>query len=204
MAKIDTVIFDIGNVLIRWDMYNLYRRIFPDDAAIAAFLDETGLVEFNHYQLDAGVPYTQGVESLAARFPHHAEAIRAFDRRWTDCLDGAIEENVAVLRDLDRKFYDLHAITNFSADKFPIACRMFPFLLTFEETIVSGVVKLVKPDPAIFELLLTKLKLDPARAVFIDDSAANIATARNLGLNTVHFVAGVDLRARLTALGLEF
>lgn len=202
MAAIDTVIFDIGNVLIRWDMYNLYRRLFDGDAAIAAFLDETGLAAEN-IKFDAGTPFSQGTQALAARFPHHAEAILAFDQRWTDCLAGAIDDNVAVLSDLRRGGTTVHAITNFSAEKFPVACRLFPFLTSFDETIVSGLVKLIKPDPAIYRLLLARRNIDPARAVFIDDSTANIATAKALGLNTVHFVDGVDLRQSLRGMGVS-
>jgi 2-haloacid dehalogenase len=201
LATIDAVIFDVGNVLIRWDMYNLYRRIFADDARIAAFLAETGLVTEN-VKFDAGAPYTAGTRALADRFPHHAEAILAFDQRWADCLDGAIDDNVAVLRDLQRAGTPTHAITNFSAEKFPIACRLFPFLTTFDETVVSGAVRMVKPDPRIYRLLLDKCGLEPSRAVFIDDSAANIATARALGLNAIRFVEGVNLRLSLREMGV--
>ena len=203
MTKIDTVIFDIGNVLIRWDMHNLYRQMFPDDAAIAAFLDETGIAVENHYKLDAGHSFATVTTALAARFPHHAEPILALDKRWTECLDGAVEENVAVLKDLQRAGTTVHAITNFSVEKFPVACRLFPFLTTFDETIVSGAVKLIKPEPAIFRLLLDKRGIDPGRAVFIDDSAPNIATAKGLGLNTVHFTEGqIDLRRELQGMGV--
>jgi 2-haloacid dehalogenase len=203
LAAIDTVIFDIGNVLIRWDIRNLYRQIFTNDAAIARFLEETDLPRENHYKLDAGVPFAEVTSALAARFPHHAEAILAFDRRWDECLDGAVEANVAVLRDLQRAGTPTHAISNFSVEKFAVACRLFPFLESFDETVVSGAVKLVKPEPAIFQLLLDKRDLDPARCVFIDDSAANIATARNLGLNVVQFIEGeVELRHELQAMGV--
>ncbi len=201
MANVDTVIFDIGNVLIRWDMRNLYRRLFKTDGEIADFLDETG-IEAENEKFDAGKPFATGTAELAARFPHHREALLAFDSRWADCLDGAIAENVAVLAGLQKAGTTVHAITNFSAEKFPVACRMFPFLMTFEETIVSGAVKLVKPDPAIYRMLIERRKIDPARAVFIDDSAANIATARSLGLNAIHFAGDADVRRSLQALGV--
>jgi 2-haloacid dehalogenase len=202
MAGIDTVIFDVGNVLIRWDIHNLYRKLFEDNAAVAAFLDETGLVAEN-LEFDRGKPFAVGLGELAARFPHRAVALNAFDPRWADCLDGAIEENVAVLDDLQRAGVATYAITNFSAEKFPIAARLFPFLTTFDETIVSGAVRLIKPDPAIYRLLLERRNIDPSRAVFIDDSAANIATAKSLGLHGIHCVAGTDVRAGLQALGVK-
>ena len=201
MATVDTVIFDIGNVLIRWDMHNLYRRIFATDAEIAAFLSETGL-EAENIKFDAGKSFAVGTAELATKFPHHADALLAFDARWTECLDGAVASNVAVLADLQRAGTTVHAITNFSAEKFPIACRIFPFLTTFDETVVSGAVKLIKPDPAIYRVLLDRRDIDPARAVFIDDSAANIATAQSLGLHTVHFVGDVDVRRSLLSLGV--
>ena len=202
MAAIDTVIFDVGNVLIRGDMYALFRDYFETDAAIAAFLEETGL-QAENIEFDRGKPFAVGVAELSARFPHHARALHAFDTRWTNCLGGAIDGTVAVLRDLQRAGVTTHAITNFSAEKFPVACRLFPFLLTFEETIVSGSVKLLKPDPAIFKLLLDRRNIAPASAVFIDDSAANIVTARALGLHAVHVTAGTDVRASLQALGVR-
>jgi 2-haloacid dehalogenase len=202
MVAVDTVIFDVGNVLIRWDMHNLYRQLFENDAAIASFLDETGLVAEN-LEFDRGKRFAVGLGELAARFPHHAAALNAFDPRWTDCLDGAIEENVAVLEDLQRAGVPTHAITNFSTEKFPVACRMFPFLTTFDETIVSGAVQLIKPDPAIYRLLLERRNIDPVRAVFIDDSAANIATARSLGLHGIHCTSDTDVRVSLQALGVR-
>jgi 2-haloacid dehalogenase len=199
---IDTVIFDIGNVLIRWDPHNLYRQLFPSAADIRGFLDETGL-EAENSKFDAGKLFAVGTRELADRFPHHAAALLAFDARWSDCLDGAIEENVAVLRDLKAAGTTVHAITNFSAEKFPIAARMFPFLTTFEETIVSGALQMIKPDPAIYKVLLDRRNITPANAVFIDDSAANIATAKTLGLHAIHFVDGVDLRQSLRNLGVR-
>ncbi len=202
MASIDTVIFDIGNVLIRWDMRNLYGRMFKDEAAIAAFINETGLHHENT-EFDRGKPFSVGLKQLAARFPHHEDALLAFDTCWTECLDGAIEANVAVLQDLKAAGVTVHAITNFSAEKFPIACKIFPYLTSFDDVVVSGAVKLIKPDPAIYHVLLERQSIDPRRAVFIDDSAANIATAANLGIHTVHFDdEKVDLRAALRALEL--
>lgn len=201
MAIVDTVIFDIGNVLIRWDMHNLYRRIFSDDAAIKVFLAETSL-EAENLRFDAGKSFATGTAELARKFPQHSDALMAFDSRWTDCLDGAIEANVAVLADLKQAGTTVHAITNFSHEKFSIACRMFPFLATFDDTIVSGVVKLIKPDPAIYRLLLDRRNIDPARAVFIDDSAANVATAHSLGLHVIHFTGDTDVRSSLQALGV--
>jgi len=140
---------------------------------------------------------------LEACGPHDAGARGPRPYGRSRMLAGAIEDNVAVLKDLQQAGTATHAITNFSAEKFPIACRMFPFLTTFDATIVSGAVRMIKPDPAIFQLLLDKRDIEPSRAVLIDDSAANIGAARDLGLNTVHFIDGVDLRRSLQGLGVR-
>jgi len=202
-ANIDSVVFDVGNVLIRWDPRNLYRRLGFTDAATAAILAETGLLEINHRQLDAGAPFGPTIEALATRFPAHRMFLSAFHERWTDMLAGPIEENVALLEGLRTEGVPVYAITNFARDKFDVSRALFPFLDTFDDIVVSADVGLVKPDDEIFELLIARRRLDPSRSVFIDDSAANVATARRLGFHSVHYVdATTDLGAELAELGL--
>jgi 2-haloacid dehalogenase len=200
---IDCVVFDVGNVLIRWDARSIYRRMGYADAATASILAEVGLIEINHRVLDAGGPFGPTLENLAVRFPQHAEFIRAFDARWTDALGGAIGSSVEVLAKLKRAGMPVHAISNFNREKFDIARALFPFLNDFDELVLSGDVGLVKPDAEIFELLVRRRNLDVCRTVFIDDSADNIATARQLGFAAIHFNENTtDLRAELLRLGL--
>jgi 2-haloacid dehalogenase len=203
MREFDCVVFDIGDVLIRWHPRNLYRRMGYSDATTALILAEVGLIDINHRLLDAGAPYEQTLSDLASRFPHHGEFIEAFHTRWSDMLDGAIAANVDVLHDLQRARIPVYAISNFSREKFEIARSLFPFLDTFDDLVLSGDVGTVKPNPAIFELLIRRRQLDPRRAIYIDDSAPNIATAADLGFATVHFIQGhTDLRAELIRLGV--
>jgi 2-haloacid dehalogenase len=153
--------------------------------------------------LDAGAPCTATIADLAARFPEHAAFIRAFDARWSEMLDGHIEASVELLADLKRAGLPVYAVSNFNREKFELARVLFPFLDGFDELIISGDVGMVKPDAEIFELLIRRRKLDPRRAVFIDDSQANIATARQFGFVTIHFAEHqVDLRGELVRLGL--
>jgi 2-haloacid dehalogenase len=203
MQRIDCVVFDVGNVLIRWDPRNLYRQMGYSDAATAAILAETRLLDINHRQLDAGAPFAATLAALATRHPQHAAFIQAFDSRWTDMLGGAIPQSVATHAALRRNGMPVCAITNFSREKFDLARRQHPLLEAFDELVVSGDVGLVKPDAGIFELLIARRRLDVARAAFVDDSAANIATARRLGFATVHFKEGTtDLAAELARLGV--
>jgi 2-haloacid dehalogenase len=202
-AKVDTVVFDIGNVLIRWDARNLYRKMFSSDAAIRLFLDETQLLVRNHYELDRGELFADVLGDLTRQFPHYAEPLAAFDSRWEECLDGAVTENVTLLRDFRKAGVPVHAITNFNQHKFRYAQTLFPFLTEFDETIVSGDERLIKPGPEIFQVLLERRGLDARQCVFIDDVDTNIATAQGLGFKTVHFLEGkTDARAEFRALGL--
>jgi 2-haloacid dehalogenase len=201
--KVDTVVFDIGNVLIRWNVRNLYRRMFADDAAIQMFLDETGLLVRNHYGFDRGESFADGLTELARKFPHYAKPLAAFDTHWGDCLAGAIDSNVALLRELRAAGVPVHAISNFNQDKFEYARRLFPFLDEFDEAVISGVERQIKPEPAIFRLLLERRRLKADQCVFIDDSADNIATAQELGFKTVHFIEGsTNVRLAFRMLGL--
>ena len=201
MNKIDNVVFDIGNVLIKWYPDRLYRKLFAGDAAMHAFYAETGLLKRN-IEFDRGEPFADGITDLVARFPHHAEPLRAFDMRWHEMFDGTFEDSVALLAALRKAGVPNYAITNFSREKFDIALGQFPFLSQFDDIVVSADVRLVKPDPAIFRVLLDRQGLDPASTLFIDDSAANIAAANQLGLVTHHFVDPSALRRDFAERGL--
>ena len=204
MRQIDCVVFDIGNVLVRWDPRNLYRRMGYPDAETTSILAEIGLLEINHRVLDAGGRFAATLEPLVVRFPQHAEFIRAFDTRWVELLGGAIGATVAIFERLKQAGVPVHALSNYNREKFDIARTHFPFLNAFDELLLSGDVGLVKPDAEIFELLIRRSGLDVGRTVFIDDSADNVATANQLGFATIHFKeTATDLRAELLHLGLQ-
>ena len=200
-AGINTIIFDLGGVLIDWNPRHLYRTIFGDDhAAMEWFLANVCTQEWN-LQQDAGRPWQEAVAEAQARHPNHAVHIRAYWERWEETLGGAIEGTVALLDELRSKPVRLLALTNWSAETFPIGRQRFPFLDWFEGIVVSGAEKQVKPARAIYELLLQRYRVDPERAVFIDDSAANVEGARRAGLHAIHFRDPPALRQELAALG---
>ena len=196
------VIFDVGNVLLRWDARLLFRTILPDEAAIDAFLDETGFHDWN-LALDAGLDWDEGVAAHAARHPRHAAALRAFHERWHETLSGTIDGSVAILDELAAAGVPLYAITNYSAAKWAETLPRFPFLATsFRDTVVSGHEGVTKPDPAIYRLLLARNGLDPAACIFIDDNQANVAGAAALGIDAILFTTPEALRDALAARGL--
>lgn len=197
----DIVVFDVGGVLLDWNPRHLYRRLFDDERAMEAFLSDVCSPAWN-LLMDMGVPFRQGVNVLADRHPHHAELIRAYDERWQEMVAGAIEESVEILRELIDAGRPVYALTNFSAEKFALERRRWPFLGWFRGIVVSGEIGLVKPAPAIYQHLTTRFGLAPERCLFVDDQPANVAAARAAGMHAVRFVGADALRADLSARGL--
>jgi 2-haloacid dehalogenase len=194
------VVFDLGGVLIRWDPRHLYRQLMREDE-IDAFLDEVGFQAWNHVQ-DAGAAWVPAVEEHAALFPHRRKLLAAYPARFAESLDGPVEGTVAILAELHAAGTRLVALTNWSAELFPHAEAAFDFLALFEGIVVSGREGVAKPDPAVFDLLLSRYDLDPARTVFVDDSPANVAAAAAAGLQALTFTGPDRLRADLSRLGL--
>jgi 2-haloacid dehalogenase len=196
------VIFDLGGVLIDWNPEYLYRKIFADKAQMQHFLTEVCHSDWNREQ-DRGRLFAEALRERIAQFPEHEANIRHYHERWDEMLGGAIEENVAVLEDLhQRPDIHLYAITNWSAETFPVAQQRFPFLRYFEDTVVSGELKLVKPDPKIYQTLLDRQPVVPEQAIFIDDVQENVVGAEALGIHGIHLTPETDLRKELEALGV--
>jgi len=195
------VVFDIGKVLLDWDPRHLYRRIFPDSERMESFLREV-LPTSWILETDRGKPFADAVAERIMRFPDHADAIRPFDHRWLETVAGPIAGSVALLERLQARGVPTYSITNFSAEKFEIARTAFPFLDSFRGIVVSGRERLLKPDAAIYRTLFDRHAVDPADCLFIDDSAANVAAARTLGMHAHHFEHAQGLAEALKHYGL--
>ena len=198
---IKAVVFDLGGVLIDRDPRHLYRKLLADEAAVEEFLATVCTPEWNAEQ-DRGRPFAEGVAELVERSPAHAAAITAYSERWEEMLGGDIAGAVELLAELRATGVPLYALTNWSAETFGIARRRFGFLDWFDGVLVSGEEKMVKPDPRFFRLLLDRFGLDPEATFFVDDSEANVAAARRLGLDAVRFTSPEQLRRDLDARGL--
>jgi 2-haloacid dehalogenase len=195
------IVFDLGGVLIDWNPRYLYRKLFDDEAAMEWFLAEVCHAVWNEEQ-DRGRTFAAAIEEAAARHPEQRALIAAYFERWEEMLAGEIEGAVALLAELKDAGYELHALTNWSCETFPIARRRFPFLLWFETILVSGEECLIKPDPRIFELLLERIGRTPAECLYIDDSARNVAAAAALGFDAIAFRSAPELRVALARRGL--
>lgn len=195
------VVFDIGNVLLRWNPRNLYRKIFSEPARMEWFLENVCDGPWNEAQ-DAGRAWAEAVAERTSRFPEWRAEICAYDERWLEMLDGEIVANVRVLESLKDAGVPIFAITNFSAEKFALARGRYPFMENFDGIVVSGAERLLKPDPRIFELFLGRYGLAGENCIFIDDNEANVRAAGTLGMRVVLYAESVDLRAALKRLGL--
>ena len=202
MSKINTVVFDLGGVLIDWNPEYVYRQIFPDPAQRKWFFEEICTPDWNEEQ-DGGRSLEEGTQLLVGRFPDHASSIRAYYDRWEEMLSGPIEGSVEILRHL--KFNTptkLYALTNWSAETFPLALQRFEFLHWFDGRVVSGEEKTRKPFKDIYEKLIRRFSIIPAESIYIDDNLRNLDPAKALGFHTVHFQDPAQFAKTLTQAGL--
>ncbi|BCS35578.1 hydrolase [Luteitalea sp. TBR-22] len=199
---IDALLFDLGNVLIRWDPRNHYRDRFASEDEMEAFLAEVAPGSWNH-EMDLGKPFAQAIEERTRLYPQHAALLAEWQSEWPRMLGGAIDESVAMLQELREGGYRLAALTNWSAETYPKAQAHFPFLDWFEDVVISGVERLAKPDPAMFALALQRTGFDPTRTVFIDDSLPNVEAGRAAGMHAIRFTDPRQCRADLRALGVR-
>lgn len=197
----DTVIFDLGGVLIDWNPRHLYRTLFDDEVLMEAFLANVCNGVWNEQQ-DAGRDWAEATQELCTTFPDQEAMIRAFRDRWEDMLGGPIDGTVAILDALRERNVPLYALTNWAHDTFAIARQRYAFLDAFRDIAVSGTERLIKPDPAFFQRLLTRCGIDPTRAVFIDDTARHVTAARALGMRALLFRDAATLHHDLAALGM--
>ena len=194
------VVFDIGNVLVRWNPRNLFRKTMKDEARMERFLSTALAMDFVSLT-DIVADFSAAVTERARAFPEFARELHLFDDRWVETLGTPIEENVALLRRLRNAGRPVYALSNFATVKFAIARQMFDFLNEFDHAVISGHVGAAKPDPRIYEILFDKAGKRPHELVFIDDSPANVRAAEALGMATIHFHPGVDLERELKARG---
>ncbi|HZX73024.1 MAG TPA: HAD family phosphatase [Cyclobacteriaceae bacterium] len=197
-THIDTIIFDLGAVLIDWNPRYLYRKIFNTEEEIDWFLENICTSEWNDKQ-DAGRSFEEATQELVQKFPDHRVAIEAWYGRWHETINGSIPGTVEILEALRQsKKFRLYALTNWSAETFPWALANFEFLHWFEGIVVSGQEKTRKPFPEFFQILFDRHGVDPSKAIFIDDNLANVSGGEAVGLNVIHFQSPEQLRRELT------
>jgi len=201
--QIDTIIFDLGGVLIDWNPRYVYDEVFDGDTEkVEWFLNNICTSDWN-VQQDAGKLMATSTEELVAQYPQYEKWIRMYYDRWEDMLKGSIPETVTILEQLKTsQKYHIYALTNWSAETFHIALERFDFLQLFEGILVSGQEKMIKPQTAIYELCLKRFNINRNKAVFIDDSLPNVKGAQKIGLTSIPFKNAQLLNKQLNKLGV--
>ncbi len=194
------MIFDLGAVVLEWAPHLAYEQVLPAEE-VAAFMAKIGFWDWNRTN-DAGRSFADGEQHLLQQFPDEDVAIQAYREHFPHALTGMVAGTGAVVAELQQAGVRLLALTNWSAETFPHARTKFGLLDRFEAIVVSGTELLAKPDPAIFQLVLSRYDVDPARCVFVDDSPPNVAAAAAQGLTALHFTDADRLRTDLVALGV--
>lgn len=201
--QIDTIVFDIGNVLIDWNPEYLYNKIFDDPEKMHWFLSVVCPFWWNEDQ-DAGFPIARAIQERIDLFPKFEKEIRMYYDRWEETLGGPVEQSVEILRALvNNPKYKVYALTNWSAELFPKALKLFDFLHWFDGIVVSGQEKTRKPFLDIYYILLERYDIDPSTAIFIDDRKSNVRSALEVGMLGIHYLGSEDCLKSLKSLGVD-
>ncbi|MEO6313307.1 MAG: HAD family phosphatase [Chitinophagaceae bacterium] len=205
MAAINTIIFDLGGVLLDWNPLYVYDdQYFKSPDKRDYFFSTICNSDWNEEQ-DAGRPISDATEALIKKYPDWEQPIRDFYGRWTEMLRGPIPETVEILRKLKAtRQYKLYALTNWQAELFQIALVRYGFLYWFDGRLVSGVEKTRKPFPEFYKLLLSRYSIAPANAIFIDDNLRNVHAGTAVGIKSIHFQSPEQLAVALKEAGIEW
>ena len=201
--RLENIVFDLGGVLVDWDPKYLYNKVFDhNENRVSSFLSQVCTSEWNVEQ-DAGRSLADATQFLVEKFPEEEAYIRMYYDRWEEMLRGEIKGTVTLLEDLkSRNEHNLFALTNWSAETFPIALERFDFLGLFEGIVVSGEERTRKPFHKIYEILFDRYNIDPSTSIFIDDSLHNVEAAVELGMKGVHFKNPEQLISELRTCGI--
>ena len=200
-SRIEGVVFDIGEVLVEWDLRLIYRDLIADPAERDWFVTNVVTPEW-HFQHDAGRPLSEMVPERIAVYPQHEALIRRYASHFNDSIPGEVPGTRELVERLDAQGMPMFAITNFGAEFWPAFAPRFPVLERFRDIVISGVEKLAKPDPAIFALAEARFGLPGSAMLFVDDNEHNIVAARACGWHAHHFQNAAGLEADLLARGL--
>ena len=202
MSKIKNIIFDLGGVLIDWNPNYVFKEVFKDDEKLTWFYREICTMDWNENQ-DAGYPLKKATEERIALFPQYEDWIRMYYGRWGEMLGESIQGTVDLLKQcVDSPALKVVALTNWSAETFPIALKKFDFLQWFEGIVVSGEEMTRKPFPDIYQITLKRFDLKPEQSLFIDDNKRNIEAAKALGIRCIHFSSPQQLEKELKKLNV--
>ncbi len=197
-----TIIFDLGGVLVDWNPEYIFLKEFNGDRKkMSWFLENVCTANWNEEQ-DGGKLIKIATAEKIKLFPKYRKLIEMYYGRWEEMLKGEIPETVKILKKL-KKNYDLIALTNWSAETFPIAIKRFDFLKLFNGIVVSGIIKMLKPNKEIYLYTLNKYDLNPEDTLFIDDRLSNVEGAINCGIKSILYESPTKLTQELKRYGIK-
>ncbi len=196
-----TAIFDVGHVLFQWDPRFLFEKLIDDPEKLDWFLGNVVTKDW-HFEADSGRPLAAMLEERVALFPQHEALIRAYATRWNETVPGPVPGSHELARALDERGVPLFAITNFGHEFWAGFRPERPIFDLFEDILVSGTEKLMKPDAAIYALAIKRFGVDPGACLFVDDRIENVRAAEAAGMHGHVFHDAETLRAELERVGL--
>ncbi len=201
MSSVDTVIFDVGNVLVHWNPRFLYEKLITDKQELEYFLSEVITMQW-HTEHDRGRSFEEGVAILSKQFPEYGDWIGAYNDRWDETIGGPIVGSVQILDHLKNSDVPVYGLTNFNEPKWNEFKKKYKFISMLDDVVVSGREKMVKPDPRLFQLTLDRFDLEPSTTLFIDDNVMNVQAASKLGMKTHQFISPTALARDMRQYGL--
>lgn len=200
-TAVKAVLWDIGNVIVRWNPRTLYDKFFKEPAEVDRFLSHVCTMEW-HVAHDLGVTFADNRARLLPRFPEYAEAIHAWETRWWDMFSGPIPQTEAAIEALHAAGVPQYGVTNMSHEVFDGVTAMSPAFKRLQDYVVSAHDGVIKPDPAFYALACERFGLAPSEVLFFDDSEWNVRAAQAFGFDTHHFTDPAAVRPALEARGL--
>lgn len=186
VSMIKNIVFDFGAVLVDWNRHYLYDDVFDSYDKAQWFIDNIVNDEWN-IKMDGGKPFKENIAELVALHPEWKKEIELYDPGWWRMMGKTLPGMKDLLHTLKSKGYPLYGLTNWSAEKFPMVRSTYQIFSLLDGIVVSGEEKLLKPDPAIYKVLLDRYFLNPSETIFIDDNIKNVEGARNVGMQAYHF-----------------
>ena len=193
---IKNIIFDLGGVLLDWNPRHLYKNYFQNNWEVEFFLATVCTSQWNE-ALDKGASFDENIETLVKKFPEYAYPIRIYKDKWINMVKDEIQESVSIMYKLKDKGYGIYALSNWSAETFPLVENKFSFLKDMDGIVISGAEKVAKPDLQIFRILLERYSLNPQESLLIDDNISNINAAKELGIAGIRFTSPSKLKNQL-------
>ncbi|WP_420416008.1 HAD family hydrolase [Pacificispira sp.] len=191
--KIDTYLFDIGGVLVDWNPDHLLRSLLPDDDAIRAFRAEA-VTQDRILKMDRGQTWDDQLAEIAASAPHHLGTARAYRDRWVETIAAPIQETVDLMLALKGEGHPIFALSNYGAENFERSVAVYPFLDAFDGRVVSAYEGVIKPDPAIYDIVIERFSLTLETTLFIDDRPENTDAAAEKGFQVHTFTTPESLK----------